>query len=146
MKLTVLLAALLLSACATMQPGIDAMNRGDLDAAERNFTEALQRGDTMAWNNLGVVYQRRGDTEKAIAHYTMAARWGHQLAQQNLVAMGAPVPAADLANARAQRNAADSANTLMLMQALQPRPAPFIQPDVHCTSQRWGNTVQTRCN
>lgn len=148
MRVFIFALLMLIVGCSTMQPGLEAMNRGDLDAAERNFSEALRRGDTMAWNNLGVVYQRRGQRDKAIAHYTMAARWGHHLAQQNLAALGAPIPPADLAAQRAQTNYTNTANTLMLMQAMQPAappPAPFPR-HTNCTSQRVGDTVQTRCN
>lgn len=146
MKLLLICLAFFLSGCVTMQAGLDAMNKGDLSTAEQNFREALARGDTMAWNNLGVVYQRRGQMDLAVSHYTMAARWGHQIAQQNLIALGAPVPPADLAAAQAQRNAANAANTaatLQLMQALQPRPIPA---PVTCNSYRYGNQVQTTCN
>jgi tetratricopeptide (TPR) repeat protein len=143
MRALILALCCLVGGCvATMQPGIDAMNRGDLNEAERNFQQGLERGDTLAFNNLGVVYQRRGEREKAIQYYTVAARYGHQLAISNLIALGAPVPAPDLANARSQRNAADTANTLMLMQALQPRPMP---PPTSCNSYRVGNSVQTDC-
>jgi tetratricopeptide (TPR) repeat protein len=136
MKLATLLSALLLAGCATMQPGLQAMERGDLDTAERIFQQALSNGDTMAWNNLGVVYQRRGDREKAIQHYTMAARWGHQLAQQNLVALGAPVPAADLQANRVNQAAAIQ----QFQQAIQPRPT------VNCRTVYHGWVATTSCN
>jgi Flp pilus assembly protein TadD len=146
MKLILALFVAFLAGCSTMQPGIDALNRGDLNTAEANFRQALQNGDTMAWNNLGVVYQRRGETDKAIQHFTMAARWGHQLAQQNLANLGAPIPAPDLASERSNRNAADTASTLMLMRALQPRPAPAYRPPINCQSFRVGNQISTRCD
>jgi hypothetical protein len=145
MKTLIALFVVLMTGCATMQPGIDALNRGDLAAAEADFQQALRNGDTMAWNNLGVVYQRRGDTAKAIAHYTMGARWGHQLSQQNLAALGAPIPAADLAAQRARTNAADTANTLQIMRALQPAPSAH-RPPISCSSYRAGNQVHTDCN
>ncbi len=147
MRVLMLILAALLAGCVTMQAGIDALNRGDLNAAEADFTQALQRGDPMAWNNLGVVYERRGDMPRALSHYNMAARWGIPIAQQNLAKLGQPIPPADLAaNAANQRaaNAANAASTLLLMQALQPRPAPLPVP-VNCTSHRFGNQVQTSC-
>lgn len=138
-----LTAALTLTGCAGQQ-GMDAINRGDLNSAERHFTAAAQAGNKAAINNLGVVHERRGDRAQAVAHYTLAARWGDLTAQQNLVRLGEPVPLADLAAQRASQNAADTANTLMLMRALAP--PPVIRPTVNCVSRRMGNQVYTDCN
>lgn len=110
-----------LSGCAThIQDGNAAMARGDLAAAERQYSAAAQAGDPTGYNNLGVVAERRGDRERAIGYYTMAARWGNKLAAQNLVNLGAPVPSADLAAQRASTNAAQTAASLEAMRLLNP--------------------------
>lgn len=143
----VLVAAL--AGCATYNAdGVEALNRGDLATAEQHFMEGVRRGDPMSINNLGVVYERRNEVQSAIYQYTLAARYGVPLAQQNLARLGQPVPAADLAVARAQQQAANAANAAAaaaLIRATQP-PPPVYSPSVNCTSYRTGNTVQTNCN
>jgi Flp pilus assembly protein TadD len=147
MKLLVALLIVLVAGCATHNAeGVSALDRGDLNAAEQRFMEGVRRGDPMSINNMGVVYERRGDLNAAIQHYTLAARWGVGIAQQNLARLGQTVPTTDLAEQRSRQNAADTANTMLLMRALQPPPPPAMpSPSVNCTSYRAGNTVQTNC-
>lgn len=97
----VLSAVLCFSGCAsTGQLGINALNAGNLVAAQIHFERAIQEGDTSSWNNLGVVYQRSGRMEMAVSAYTLGARYGDPVAQQNLVLLGKPVPPVDLASTR----------------------------------------------
>lgn len=147
MRILLLLAALLAGCATHNQDGINALNRGDLSTAERLFSQGASQGDPMSLNNLGVVYERRGDRAMAISYYTLSARWGVPLAAQNLARLGAPVPSPDLAMARDQRNAAQSAATADFIRAINPPPRPLSPPtDVSCTSYRTANnTVQTTC-
>jgi Flp pilus assembly protein TadD len=147
MKLLLTLFAVLLIGCAsTRHEAHQAIHRGDLATAERLLTQSIQQGDRSAWNDLGAVYARQGQRDKAIQHYIMGARWGDPTAQANLAAMNIPVPAPDLAAERSNRNTADTANTLLLMQALQPRPAPAYRAPINCQSFRVGNQISTRCD
>lgn len=92
------LFATLLVACSTLATeGTQAAEAGDYVTAERKLQQAIRDGDTSAWNNLGVVYERTGRPELAIRAYQMAARYGNPTAQQNLFRKGLPVPPADLA-------------------------------------------------
>lgn len=139
---------ILITGCAAnaVNTGLEALNRGDLNTAEAHFNAGVQQGDPAAFNNLGVIAERRGQMELAVNYYTLAARYGVSVAIQNLIKLGRPVPEPDLANARAAAqasNAANAAATLQLMNALQPRPAP--RPTVNCSSYRIGNTIQTDC-
>lgn len=99
MKITAfVLAAIVLSGCASLaSEGTQAMQNGNYAEAERMLQQAIRDGDTSAWNNLGVVYERTGRTDLAIRAYQMAARYGNPTAQQNLVMKRLPVPPADLA-------------------------------------------------
>jgi TPR repeat protein len=145
MRLAIFLAAAVLAGCATYnQDGVNALNRGDLTAAEQQFMQGVQRGDPMSMNNMGVVYERRGNLPAAIQHYTVAARWGVALAQQNLARLGQPVPPADLAAQKAQADAASSAAVANYLRATQPPPMQSTMP-ISCSSYRMGNSVQTDC-
>lgn len=150
MRLAVLLLSVALAGCATnhVNTGLEALNRGDLNTAEAHFNAGVQQGDPAAYNNLGVVAERRGHMEAAVTYYTLAARYAVPIAIQNLARLGKPIPAPDLANAQAARqasNAAGTAATLQILQSIQPRPAPAPRAPVNCTSRRVGNTVQTDC-
>jgi len=144
------LLCLVLAGCAAnpVNTGLEALNRGDLNTAEAHFNAGARQGDPMAYNNLGVVSERRGHMEAAVTYYTLAARYAVPIAIQNLARLGRPIPAPDLANAQAARqasNAAGTAATLQFLQAIQPRPAPPPRAPVNCTSRVIGNTVQTDC-
>lgn len=110
--LKVILGVLLvtiLSACTSLhREGLDAFNAGNPKLAEQKLLAAIREGDTGAWNNLGVVYERTGRQALADRAYQMAARYGSATAQQNLINRGLPVPAADL------RKAEDSTSPFML--------------------------------
>ncbi|MCA8966186.1 MAG: glycosyltransferase [Planctomycetes bacterium] len=45
----------------------------DLDAAQRAFTMAVERGCALGHTNLGIVFHRRGDLARAAHHFTCAA-------------------------------------------------------------------------
>lgn len=93
--------ALLLTACATPNDlGRQALSRGDLPGAEREFTQAIRHGDASAWNSLGVVYERQNRLRAAVAAYTMGARYGDPTAIENLSHNNLPIPKADLAATR----------------------------------------------
>jgi Flp pilus assembly protein TadD len=144
-KTLLLCAAALLTGCATYNAdGVQALNRGDSSAAERLFMQGVERGDPMSINNMGVVYERRGDRNAAIQNYTLAARWGVPIAQQNLARLGQPVPPADLAAQRQQVRDQQSAALYQAARYFNP-PPPQITPTVNCTSNRFGDMVQTTC-
>ncbi len=98
MKLLLIWLALLLAGCQSLSgSGLDALQRGDLDAAQRHFEKSwAQDRDPGALNNLGVVLLRRGERVRAVAHFYMAARYGVATGADNLRRLGEPVPAADL--------------------------------------------------
>ncbi len=112
-RLAIVTALLLLSSCATFEPaqqGMDYMAANQNQLAYNTFVQCANTGNPACWNNLGVMYQqgRIGngpDLNAAISHYTMAARYGLPIAQQNLAALGAPVPPADLAAIQMQQQA-----------------------------------------
>ena len=85
-----LIAAPLLVYCATVRifaqvklppdaetqiaAGVEALKSGDLDAAEKVFSEAQRRGikHPLISHNLGVIAQQRGNHQQAIAHFRKA--------------------------------------------------------------------------
>ena len=104
-----LLGSIALSGCSTImgpqtsfERGYAALNVGNLPLAEKHFVAATQEGEPVAWNNLGVVYERSSRREDAVRAYTLAARHGIPVAQSNLMRLSEPVPTADLANLRTQ--------------------------------------------
>ena len=76
--------------------GVQALNAGQLDAAEKTFLRVLKEGGKVAfvYNNLGIVYQQRGDRERALAQFREAIRLQpdyaapHVLMGSILLAMG----------------------------------------------------------
>jgi tetratricopeptide (TPR) repeat protein len=59
---------------AQITAGVDALKSGDLDAAEKAFSDALRSGMKypLVFHNLGVIAQERGDHAGAIAHFRQA--------------------------------------------------------------------------
>jgi tetratricopeptide (TPR) repeat protein len=57
-----------------MAAGIQALKRGDLDAAQNIFSEAVRRGvkHPLIFHNLGVIAQQRGNHQQAIAEFRKA--------------------------------------------------------------------------
>lgn len=118
LPLTVVLPLAVLAGCATnqlandpAQLGLDLMSTNQNQLAYNVLTQCAQAGNSACWNNLGVMYDqgRIGagrDVNAAIAHFTIAARYGLPVAQRNLILLGAPVPPADLAVVQAQQQAA----------------------------------------
>ncbi|MES2324098.1 MAG: hypothetical protein V4633_17710 [Pseudomonadota bacterium] len=92
----IVLLAVLVTGCA-QQVGQKAINSGNLDLGERQARAAAQKGHPVGFNNLGVIAQRRGNHDLALQMFTTAARMGDPTARMNLINLGAPVPAADLA-------------------------------------------------
>lgn len=54
--------------------GVEALKSGDLDAADKVFTEALQQGvkHPLVFHNLGVIAQQRGDHKQAVLRFRQA--------------------------------------------------------------------------
>lgn len=139
------LLALTLAGCATpgvmkMNAGVDAANAGDLVGAEAMTREALQLGldqadRATAINNLGTFALRRGDSAEAERAWTLAARMGDPSAQQNLIAMNAPVPSPDLAPQASGGGGGDAALLLFLA----------AQQGGTCTHQKAGSYGVTKC-
>jgi superkiller protein 3 len=76
--------------------GVEALKKGDLDTAERDFIKVLEQGGKVAfvYNNLGAVYQQRRQYEKALSQLREAIRLDpgyaapHVLAGASLMALG----------------------------------------------------------
>ena len=56
--------------------GVAALKSGDLDSAEKIFTEALRNGvrHPLIFHNLGAIFQQRGDHARAVAEFREAIR------------------------------------------------------------------------
>lgn len=151
-----------LTGCASIyNDGTKASEAGNWPLAEKLLIQAIHEGDNVpgAWNNLGVVYQRTGRLPQAIQAYTIAARYGDSVAQQNLVALGKPVPPTDLARPGASNMSNAEAILLLTGAAAQgytqgranappvaPLPQlPAAQPTIRCTSTTIGNQTSTVC-
>ena len=54
--------------------GVDALKSGDLDGAEKVFTQALTQGikDPLIFHNLGIIAQQRGQHAQAVARFRQA--------------------------------------------------------------------------
>lgn len=105
-----LLSLAALPGCSSMsERTVYALNAGNFALAEQNAMAAIQEGDPYGWNNLGVVYARTGRRDEAVKAYTMAARYGIPVAQQNLIVLNQPVPTADLATGSLPRPSSTTA-------------------------------------
>ncbi len=86
---------------ARFTAGVDALKKGDLDAAERTFREVLEGGGERAFvhHNLGIVLQQRGRDAQALVEFRAAARLepsfgpARLLAGASLLALGRPADA-----------------------------------------------------
>jgi len=56
--------------------GVQALQAGQLDSAEKAFLRILKEGGPVAfvYNDLGIVYEQRGERERALAQFREAAR------------------------------------------------------------------------
>lgn len=174
-SLWIVVTTLLLISCTTpSQTGIDYLDAGNKQAAYDTWLACAQQGDSYCMNNVGMMYQNGHmaagrDTVKAINWLTLAARYGNPTAQQNLITLGAPVPAADLQ--QQSGGGGDAAAAMLLMgsafmvgtqsvtptpPAVQPRvqlPQPSMQSSgqpqrstpVNCTSTVIGSQIHTNC-
>lgn len=136
------LAGCMSPAAMKINQGLEAANQGDLITAEALTREALQLGPdhadrAMAINNLGTYAARRGDVAAAIRAWTFSARLGGPIAQQNLLAYGAPIPPADLAPQVAAGGGGDLDSALLLFLA--------GQQGGTCTHQTVGSFGVTDC-
>src|SRR2546427_6374702 len=54
--------------------GVQALKAGDLDTAERIFTDALRHGarNSLVFHNLGVIAQERGNHTQAVVYFRKA--------------------------------------------------------------------------
>jgi len=76
--------------------GVEALQAGQLDAAEEAFQKVLKRGGRVAfvYNDLGIVYEQRGERGRALAQFREAIRLEpdypapHVLMGSILLAMG----------------------------------------------------------
>ena len=68
--------------------GVDAYERGDYATALKEFRPLAEQGNTVAQNNLGLMYEKgQGvpqDYQEAARWFRLAAEQGHALAQNNL--------------------------------------------------------------
>lgn len=104
-SIMILLSALLLASCAATpspsQHGLDQLNSGNGRGAYNTFVACSRQGDSSCMNNIGFMYENGHmdtgpDVKSAIEWYTLAARYGQPVSQQNLMRLGAPIPPADL--------------------------------------------------
>lgn len=76
---------------AQFQQGVAAYQAGNYNQAFRLLQPLAQQGNTMAQNNLGVMYKNgqgvAQNDKQAVAWYQKAANQGHALAQHNLGVM-----------------------------------------------------------
>lgn len=115
------IVCLLLTGCVSLsQQGMDSLNAGQYQAAYNAFNQCALQGDSYCINNIGFMYEKGHmddgeDLDKAIEYYTWAARYGNQIARNNLVVHGEEVPAVDLvAQVRQAVNPNDAANAQLL--------------------------------
>lgn len=114
MKLTsaLVISAAVLSGCAhnPSQVGLDLQRAGNMQAAYNVWKACADHGDPYCINNIGTMYENGQmntgpDFNQAIAYYSLAARYGLPIAQQNLMRLGQQIPSADLAAVVAQQQA-----------------------------------------
>lgn len=101
-----------LAGCASnpSQVGINFLRANNYEAAYNVWKTCADQGDSYCINNLGTMYENGQveggrNTPKAAAYYSLAARYGLPIAQQNLMRLGYEIPAADLAAVVAQQQA-----------------------------------------
>jgi Tfp pilus assembly protein PilF len=70
--------------------GVEALKKGDTDAAEKTFLTVLRRGGKVSFvhHNLGIVYQQRGEHAKAVAQFREAIRLQPNYGPSRLLAGG----------------------------------------------------------
>lgn len=127
----------LLAACSVNDQGLQQLKAGRNAEAFQSFTRCAQQGNPWCYNNLGVMYERglvsgRVEIEQAVRYYTLAARYGVPLAQQNLMRLGSSVPRNDLQQAYQEQQARKAAamrafGDQLVKQANQPY-QPATQP------------------
>jgi hypothetical protein len=124
MNCRTLTMALCLSLAGCASPSrlaYEAMGRGDLVFAEKQYLIAAQQGDYTAWYELGYLYSVKRDEASSIRAYTMSARYGNQRAAENLKALKAPIPSVDLLAgtlaSQRQNEANNSAGTLLILES-----------------------------
>jgi TPR repeat protein len=108
LKLCLVLASILLSACSPSQRAINALNAGNQCEFCRISAESTD-SDYYSINNLGLCHENgwcgyTKDSTKAIELYTLAARWGVPTAIDNLAVHGITAPHQDLKIGKEQQN------------------------------------------
>lgn len=158
MKAVLFAVVVALAGCASgpdsRQAAEQAMAARDYVTAERQLQEVLREGREtgLAWNNLGVVYLRTGRLPQAHGALTMGARYGEQLAQQNLVSQGWPVPAVDLVATSSEANAAAAllyfTNVVVDSRSYRPAAPARAAQQMECRTQAsvTGSSATTTCS
>jgi hypothetical protein len=90
------LCACLWGCASPTDVGTRLLNEGAYTAAEQQLMIGANHGDGVAWNNLGVLYERQGRRQESVRALVMAARYGNAVARNTLAVRGLPVPPADL--------------------------------------------------
>lgn len=165
-----LLLTMTLVACAATPPsqmGLDQLNSGDEQGAYNTFQACAEHGDSACINNIGYMYENghmQGGPDKAVAidWYTLAARYGQPVSQQNLMRLGAAIPPADLQPQQIQQQSGGGEAALLgalhllnsaaqgysqgVEQAQQQRALEAQRNEsISCTSRQSGNNVYTDC-
>lgn len=83
----VLLNVLVVPALADFQAGMDAFNKGDYNAAVKEWLPLAEKGDVKAQFHLGIVYYEGRTWNEAAKWYRMAADHGDAAAQVKLADM-----------------------------------------------------------
>jgi|GEM_PF-4059232 len=102
MKYLIIALSFFIVSCTTMYgTGLDYLNAGNNQAAFNYFNSCASQGDSDCYNAIGWMYENRriqsSDSMKdALRYYTMAARYGNEVAKSNLVRLGYNIPPADL--------------------------------------------------
>jgi len=112
---------LLLIGCTSLsQKGLDSMNAGQYQAAYNTFAQCANQGDSYCINNIGFMYERGfmdvgADLDTAVHYYTLAARYGNTVAQNNLSLHGEPIPPVDLVVKQQQSASSNDAAMALIL-------------------------------
>ncbi len=155
--ISVIILSFLLIACASpSQRGLDYLNGGNAQAAYDTFHSCSLQGDSNCMSNIGYMYEQGkmaggADLKTAIAWYTLAARYGNPVAQQNLLVHKQPIPQVDLVAQTVQNDELTPGVMALILgaaavqgavQGYNSTPTPT---SINCSSTAIGNRVNTRC-
>jgi hypothetical protein len=154
MRKVALIVTVALSGCATVnvQELNSLINQGRCAEA---YQMAGATSDPIRYNNMGVVaHNCERNPATARRYFEYGARLGEQMAVNNLLRNGWPVPSPDIRAANDARDAtreAGVANAIQILQMAQPKPQP-IQPftpmnrQLSCVTKFRNGNAYTDCD